>query len=142
MPRRTQAPPDAGSGYSGTPLPKKLGTREGSRVLLVGAPAGFAATLGALPAGARTASRGRGPFDIIIWFCNNRYQLETGTERMTRAAGDGMLWTCWPKKSSGVASDLTEQSFRDALLPHGLVDSKVCAIDATWSGLRFTKRRG
>ena len=130
------------AGYSGTPLPTKLGIKEGSRVLLAKAPAGFAATLGDLPAGARVATKGRGPFDVVVWFCRSSADLGRGLESMIAAMGEGMLWICWPKKASGVATDLTEGVVQRAGLDAGIVDSKVAALDATWSGLRFTHRRG
>jgi hypothetical protein len=130
------------AGYSGTPLPKKLGLKEASRVLLSEAPPGFAATLGELPAGARVATKGQGPFDVVVWFCRSVADLERGLASRVAATGEGTLWICWPKKASGVATDLTESVVQRAGLDAGLVDSKVAAVDETWSGLRFTRRRG
>jgi hypothetical protein len=133
-------------GYSGTPLPKKLEIKEGTRVALVGAPAEFAVTLGKLPAGAtlnRGVGRGRAR-DLTIWFVTSRRQLEGDLLRNAPPRdGDrpGHLWIAWPKKSSGMATDLTEDVLRDVILPFGLVDRKVCAIDETWSGLLFSWRR-
>jgi hypothetical protein len=129
------------AGYSGTPLPKKLGIKPGSRVLLSGAPAGFTETLGELPAGASVSASGRGSFDVVAWFCRTRAELERGLAAKIGAMGEGMLWICWPKKASGVATDLSEGVVRETGLAAGIVDSKVCAVDATWSGLRFTHRR-
>ena len=128
------------AGYSGTPLPKKLGIAEGSRVALVGAPAGF--DLGVLPTGAVVANKAGKQHDVIVAFVTVRGKLAGVIDRlrpkMTDAAG---LWIAWPKKASGVATDMTEQAIRDVALPTGLVDNKVCAIDDTWSGLRLVIRR-
>ena len=131
----------ASAGYSGTPLPKKLEIKEGSRVATVGAPADFVATLGPLPAGA-TLRRGlSGPRDLTIWFVTSRRQLEGDLRRVTPPRGQGSLWLAWPKKASGVKTDVTEDLLREVILPHGLVDRKVCAIDDTWSGLLFSWRK-
>lgn len=130
------------AGYSGTPLPKKLEIKEGCRVATVGAPADFAATLGPLPAGA-AVRRGVGQArDLTIWFVTSRRQLEGDVRRIVPPKGTGSLWIAWPKKASGVKTDVTEDVLREVLLPLGLVDRKVCAIDATWSGLLFSWRRG
>lgn len=131
------------AGYSGTPLPRKLGIRPGHRVALLGAPDGFSATLGPVP-GARLVRslRGRAPFDVAIWFVTRRADLARGIgarmARMTPAAG---LWIAWPKRASKVRTDVTEDVVRDVALPLGLVDNKVCAIDDTWSGLRLVIRK-
>src|SRR3954447_11247986 len=126
-------------GYSGTPLPQKLGIKEGHRVALVGAPAGF--DLGTLPTGAATTRRLGKQHDVIVAFVSKRGELAAKIAdlrpRMTQSAG---LWIAWPKKASGVATDMTEQAIRDVALPTGLVDNKVCAIDETWSGLRLVIR--
>jgi hypothetical protein len=128
------------AGYSGTPLPQKLGIKEGSRVALVGAPAGF--DLGMLPTGAVVKKRVGKQHDVIVAFVTVRGKLAGMIDqlrpKMTDAAG---LWIAWPKKASGVATDMTEQAIRDVALPTGLVDNKVCAIDETWSGLRLVIRR-
>jgi hypothetical protein len=129
------------AGYSGTPLPKKLGIGEGARVVVIGAPRGF--ELGTLPTGATLAGRlaGTAPYDVLVAFCGMRATFERGLAtwraRMTPAAG---LWIAWPKKASGVATDMTEHVVREVALPTGLVDNKVCAIDETWSGLRLVIR--
>lgn len=129
------------AGYSGTPLPKKLEIKEGTRVATVGAPADFEKTLGRLPAGA-TLRRGlTGPRDLTLWFVTSRKQLEGDLRRVMPAKGEGSLWIAWPKKSSGVKTDLTEDVLREVILPEGMVDRKVCAIDATWSGLLFSWRK-
>src|SRR5688500_6710662 len=129
------------AGYSGTPLPKKLEIKEGSRVATMGAPADFAATLGTLPAEARLQRGLRGPRDLTIWFVTSRRQLEGDLKRVTPPRGQGSLWVAWPKKTSGIKTDLTENVLREVILPHGLVDRKVCAIDDTWSGLLFSWRK-
>jgi hypothetical protein len=134
-------------GYSGTPLPQKLGIKERHHVALVGAPAGFEKTLGTLPTGAallKLATKAKQPplLDVIVVFVKQRADLvghiATCRPRMQQAGG---LWIAWPKKSSGVATDITEQTIRDVALPTGLVDNKVCAIDDVWSGLRLVIRK-
>lgn len=131
------------AGYSGTPLPKKLGIKEGSRVGHLGAPKGFAATLGPLPAGARLApSRPRGGDDILLLFAPDRSHLDEALpEMISRMASETALWICWPKKTSPLASDITGDVVRSAGLATGVVDIKVCAIDDDWSGLKFVVRR-
>lgn len=130
----------ATSGYSGTPLPRKLGIKPGCTLLLLGAPAGIEETLGALPDGVRIRRRGA-TADLAIWFVRSVKELEEKVAlRATQVGSDG-LWICWPKKASGVATDLSESLVREAALAHGIVDYKVAAIDATWSGLKFARRR-
>jgi hypothetical protein len=130
-------------GYSGTPLPQKLGIKEGHRGAFVGAPKGFDATLGALPTGVTAQARlaGKALLDVIVVFVNKRTdlvaKLDAARPRMAQAGG---LWIAWPKKSSGMATDVTENTIREVALPTGLVDNKVCAIDETWSGLRLVIR--
>ena len=129
------------AGYSGTPLPKKLEIKEGCRVATVGAPVDFPATLGPLPPGAALHAGVRPPRDLTIWFVTSRRRLEGDLARIVPPRGSGSLWIAWPKKASGVKTDVTEDVLREVLLPLGLVDRKVCAIDATWSGLLFSWRR-
>ncbi|MGE5813355.1 MAG: DUF3052 domain-containing protein [Acidobacteriota bacterium] len=132
------------AGYSGTPLPKKLEIKEGTRVALVGAPADFAKTLGKLPAGAKLRRGVAGSRDLTIWFVTSRRQLEGDLRKIAPPReGDqpGHLWIAWPKKSSGVKTDVTEDVLRELILPIGMVDRKVCAVDETWSGLLFSWRR-
>jgi hypothetical protein len=129
------------AGYSGTPLPKKLGIREGRSVRLRGAPAGFEATLGVLPDGVTIKRSGRAAADITLWFTRSSAELERGIAEQVPAAAGGGLWILWPKKASGVATDLSENVVRETGLAAGLVDFKVAAIDATWSGLRFSISR-
>jgi hypothetical protein len=142
VPRTARPVPSLLAGYSGTPLPKKLGIKEGSTVALIGAPAGFEKVLGDLPAGARVVRRAPARADLTLWFPATRRELTRDVRRRGLAATErGGLWIAWPKKASGVATDLTEAVVRAAGLGNGLVDFKICAIDATWSGLRFARRR-
>jgi hypothetical protein len=130
------------AGYSGTPLPRKLGIKADSRLALVGAPDGFAQTLGELPDRVEVRARARGPLDVIVFFTTSAGELARRFDALVRALDPtGALWVAWPKKSSGVKTDLTESGIRDVALPKGLVDNKVCAIDETWSGLRLVIRR-
>ncbi len=122
------------AGYSGTPLPRKLGIDDGARVRLCGAPQGFAGILGVVP-------RSRGPADVVVVFARSAAAMRRafpGARKALSAAGG--LWVAWPKKASGVATDLSEDAVRRYGLAQGLVDNKVCAIDETWSGLRFVVR--
>ena len=129
------------AGYSGTPLPKKLGIKANSVVLLIGAPKGFEEILGDLPDGVVFRTRAQGRCDLAIWFTMSRRDLERRVKRLGAIAGKGGLWIASPKKSSGVATDLTQAVVRQIGLAAGLVDYKVCAIDATWTGLRFARRK-
>jgi hypothetical protein len=130
------------AGYSGTPLPRKLGITAGSRIALLGAPEGFAATLGALPDGVRVSARARGPLDVIVLFTTERRTLGRRLPGLMGALQPaGRLWVAWPKRASKVATDMTEDVVRELALPLGLVDNKVAAIDATWSGLQLVIRR-
>jgi len=128
------------AGYSGTPLATKLGIKEGHRVVLLGAPRGFAKMLEPLPP-VRISTR-LSTADVIVLFVTKRAELEDRLhairDAMEPAAG---FWVAWPKKAAKVATDMTEQTVRDVALPTGLVDNKVCAIDATWSGLRLVIRK-
>jgi len=132
------------AGYSRTPLAKKLGIGEGHRLLLLGAPRGFPRALEPLPAGveARSDLRGSRPFDVLVLFCPDRRRLERELPRcrgrLNPASG---LWIAWPKKASGVPTDLDDSVVRACGLGAGLVDNKVCAIDDVWSGLRFVIRK-
>ena len=132
------------AGYSGTPLPQKLGIKSGHRVALLEAPAGFAKkTLGKLPADVETTASlaGKQPFDVVVLFVSAQKELvarfDDVVAKMDPAAG---FWVAWPKKASGVATDMTEDVVRNLALEKGLVDNKVCAIDETWSGLRVVIR--
>lgn len=136
--------PDAAArpaGYSGTPLPKKLGVKPGSRLVLFGAPGGFETTLGALPEGARVRRGGTSQADLAVWFVETRAELRRGITGRAGAIPSGGLWIAWRKQSSGAASDVGEADVRAAGLAAGLVDYKICAVDHTWSGLKFQTRR-
>jgi hypothetical protein len=139
-PRRPKAAP---AGYSGTPLPKKLGIKPGSVVALLGAPAGFAkATLGPVPEGATLRSDTRVPFNVGLLFAESRADLARRFPAAMKAMADSCaLWLAWPKQASGVPTDLDGNSVREFGLMSGLVDYKVAAIDATWWGLCFARRR-
>jgi hypothetical protein len=129
------------TGYSGTPLPRKLGIKPEARVALVNAPADFDETLGQLPVGVVVRRRLQGSFDVIVAFCGSRGQLQRGLPRWRGALDQaGGLWIAWPKRASEIDTDLGEGVVREHGLAAGLVDNKVCAIDATWSGLRFVYR--
>ena len=129
------------AGYSGTPLPKKLGIKEGHRVALVGAPDDFEATLGEVPARLQRGLAGSAPLDVVLLFVTRRAELEQRLPQVRkRMAEDAGFWVAWPKKASGVATDMTEDVVRAVALPTGLVDNKVCAIDDVWSGLRLVIR--
>ncbi|HEV2236878.1 MAG TPA: hypothetical protein VGR57_09495 [Ktedonobacterales bacterium] len=129
------------AGYSGTPLVKKLGIRAGARIALLRAPAGFAATLGALPPGATLAPATGWRCEVVLLFVATRARLAGDLPNaMSGLAAAGGLWLAWPKRAAGVPTDLTEEAVRAAGLAAGLVDNKVCAIDDTWSGLRFVVR--
>ncbi|MCA9310878.1 MAG: hypothetical protein KDA21_06710 [Phycisphaerales bacterium] len=131
------------AGYSGTPLVRKLGIREDHRVAIIDAPPGFTDLLGGLPEGVdcRTSLRSRGDFDVMILFAPAHRALTRRFPALVpRLADSGGLWVAWPKKSSGVKSDLSEDIVRDVALAAGLVDNKVCAIDDTYSGLRLVIR--
>jgi hypothetical protein len=127
------------AGYSGTPLPQKLGIKPGATVALLHAPSNFAMTLGPLPAGVRPRSRLDGaPLDVAVFFTKERDRLEANFPKLKRAiVADGAVWISWPKKVSGIKSDLDENVVRALGLAVGLVDVKVCAVDDVWSGLKF-----
>ncbi|MGE0129963.1 MAG: hypothetical protein AB7U82_17915 [Blastocatellales bacterium] len=132
------------AGYSGTPLPKKLGIKPKTIVALVGAPKDFEKTLGELPEGVKLKKQVGKQCDLIIWFIRMRAELYDRIKEMgelTGAASGNGLWIAWPKQASGVATDLNQNVVRETGLASGLVDYKVCAIDATWSGLKFARRK-
>jgi hypothetical protein len=129
------------AGYSGTPLPRKLGIKPQARLGLIGVPHDFDEVLGELPLGVSVRRRLRGRFDVLVVFVQKRSELERRLPALKEALDQaGGLWVAWPKRSSGVATDLGEGTVRELGLGIGLVDNKVCAIDATWSGLRFVYR--
>ena len=130
------------AGYSGTPLPKKLGIEPGTRLALVGAPRGYLALLGPLPAGARRLSCTADDLDLIHLFTREAADLQRRLRALLpKIAADGMIWVSWPKKASKVPTDITEDTVRRLALPLGLVDVKVCAVDEVWSGLKLVIRK-
>lgn len=129
------------AGYSGTPLPKKLGIKEGSRIALINAPKDFKSELGELPDNVEFVKRPTRSLDIILLFVLTERALARDFAKLAaRLTANGMLWIAWPKKTSGVATDFSEQRVRQIGLDAGLVDVKICAIDETWSGLKFVYR--
>lgn len=127
------------TGYSGTPLPRKLGIAPGHRVLLVAPPDGF--DLGPLPGVEVHRRAGPAAYDVVLAFVRDRNALQRRLGALRpRITPSGGLWFAWPKRSSGLATDLDENVLREVVLPTGLVDNKVCAVDETWSGLRFVVR--
>ena len=131
------------AGYSGTPLATKLGIKSGMVVGIFDAPDGFdPATMHGLPDGVVLRTQARGTLDVIVSFHTRRSQLEARLPILLRALEvDGGLWFSWPKKASGLPTDITEDTLREVALPLGLVDNKVCAVDDTWSGLRVVWRK-
>jgi hypothetical protein len=130
------------AGYSRTPLAKKLGIGDDTRVAVVDEPEGFRDLLAPVPPNVAFRTSLRGKVDVVVLFVTRRAELE----RRVTAAGraifpDGGFWVAWPKKASGVATDITEDTVREVALPLGLVDNKVCAVDDIWSGLRVVWRK-
>ena len=129
------------AGYSGTPLPQKLGIKPGARLAIVRAPEGFEGALDPLPEGVRLRTQARGAQDVVLFFATRRAELERRFDGFARTiAPAGGLWIAWPKRTACVATDLREGIVRELGLAHGLVDNKVCAVDDAWSGLRFVYR--
>ena len=129
------------AGYSRKSLVEKLGIKEGFAISIIGAPEDYPATLGKLPSGVKQSKKLEGPLDFVQFFCSKRSQLEQNFQRLKGVlSASGMLWVSWPKGSSGVPTDLTENMVREIGLKNGLVDVKVCAVDETWSGLKFVYR--
>lgn len=129
-------------GYSGTPLAKKLGIGAGARVVLVDAPGHYAELVEPLPAGVALAPRLDARTDLVHLFSRSRAGLaRTLATYRGKMRPDCVIWVSWPKKASGVETDITEDTIREVALPLGLVDVKVCAVDATWSGLKLVVRR-
>ena len=127
------------AGYSGKPLGTKLGIKPGHRVHVAGAPAGF--ELEGLPEDIQLLGASAGVLDVILLFVRDQKTLRGAFPRQTgRLTEAGMLWVAWPKRTSKVPTDLTEDRIRSIVLPAGYVDVKVCAVDETWSGLKIVKR--
>jgi hypothetical protein len=130
------------AGYSGTPLWKKLGLREGLTVLTVNAPRGYRKLLNGLPKGVAFVADAEPPISFVHLFTASASELAVHLSSLKGdLAPDGVIWVSWPKKASGVATDITEDTIREVALPMGLVDVKVCAVDETWSGLKLVIRR-
>lgn len=128
-------------GYSGKPLVTKLGIKAGHRLAVVAAPTGFA--LEGLPDGVRPLGPSATGLDVVLLFVRTRVELTRGFKREgKRIVSNGMLWVGWPKKASGVVTDVTEDVVRKVVLLTGWVDVKVCAIDEVWSGLKLVRRKG
>jgi hypothetical protein len=129
------------AGYSGTPLIKKLGIKESFRVALVNSPKGFKKELGSLPDKAKYASPMADALDLILLFVNSEAELQKSFVTLSASlVANGMLWVAWPKKSSGVATDLSFTNVQRIGLDAGLVDVKICAVNDVWSGLKFVYR--
>jgi len=142
--RPSKAPhvPQPMAGYSGTPLPKKLGLKAGQDVALLGAPEDFTTQLGAIVNDLHIKTQARGHADLILLFVQSRGELKRRLSTAQRMLNDGgSVWIAWPKRASSIVTDLTQQHIRETGLASGLVDYKICAIDDTWSGLRFARRR-
>lgn len=143
MAAKDRAPAGAApAGYSGTPLVRKLGIREDTRLGLFGEPPGFRDLLVGLDERVVVRTRAGSPLSVIVTFHTERAHFEQRLPVLLRSMDrDGGLWVAWPKKASKVPTDMTEDVVREVALPLGLVDNKVCAIDETWSGLRIVWRR-
>jgi hypothetical protein len=129
------------TGYSGKPLIEKLGVKPDSTLVLIDAPDGAERLLAPLPPGTTLRRGNRGKRETTVWFATSRHVYGRRLASVAKSVGEGTLWMAWPKRSSGVDTDMTEDVIRDLALDIGLVDTKVCAIDETWSGLRLTRRR-
>jgi len=141
-PKNPLVPESVLAGYSGTPLPKKLGMKPGSTLVLLAAPQGFERTLGPLPDNVTVKRQARGRSDLTLWFVTSKKDLSSRLSRILPLTEQGgALWIIWPKKASGQRSDLTQAEVRRVGLAAGLVDFKVCAVDQTWSGLKFVRRK-
>ncbi len=130
------------AGYSKTPLAQKLGIKPEAKVTALNAPAGYRRLLAPLPAGVSFADKAAAGAEFVHLFVTERRVLEKELKRLRGRIDDaGVLWISWPKKSSGLGSDITEDVIREVCLPLGFVDIKVCAVDETWSGLKLMIRR-
>jgi hypothetical protein len=130
------------AGYSGTPLIQKLGIKSAMRIAVINAPPGYARLIGKLPVGTKWEHRPVARSDFMHFFTTDRKELETFLKKARSSVADtGMVWVSWPKKSAGVKTDVSEDVIRAVALPLGFVDTKVCAVDETWSGLKLMIRR-
>jgi hypothetical protein len=129
------------AGYAGTPLARKLGIREGDRVAIAGDPGHAVELLEPLPTGVEVG-HALSPAEVVLFFTRERAQLEAHVRALGEAIfPDGACWIAWPKRASKVETDMTEDVIRELALPLGLVDTKVCAVDETWSGLKLVWRK-
>lgn len=140
-PQNPIVPKSRMDGYAGRPLPKKLGVKSQTTVILLDAPLNFLKTIGDLPEGAQFLSDFSQKHDLILWFVASQSELKSRISELTARVSKGGMWIIWPKKASGVKSDLTQNVVRNIGLDNGLVDYKVCAVDETWSGLLFARRK-
>jgi len=130
------------AGYSGTPLAKKLGIGAGSRIFLSDAPKNYMELVAPLPEGVRVVRKIDGETDIVHIFSTKKTRLKAALrDSLAKLRQDGSIWVSWPKKSSKVPTDITEDTIREVALPMGLVDIKVCAVDQVWSGLKLVVRK-
>ena len=129
------------AGYSRTPLAKKLGIKDNFRLMFINAPEGFQEELGQLPMGVEITTRSNKPFNLIVLFAKTERTLKKDFPKVAgKIARDGMIWVAWPKKSSGVSTDLSFDTVQTVGLSAGLVDVKICAVNEIWSGLKFVYR--
>lgn len=140
-PRDPVVPRSDSGPHSGVSLVKKLGLKPGSTISLIEAPDNIKSILGKLPDGATMVAHTRKACDFILWFVRCQRDLDRRIDAISRRVGDGNVWIVWPTKTTSLKSDLTSDIIRTTGLDHGLVDFKVCAVDETWSGLRFATRK-
>jgi hypothetical protein len=128
--------------YSATPLPRKLGIKTGTRVILIEAPSGFERTLGSLPESVKLLKKTDSPAPVVLLFVTSQNELRQRFQSAANAMSEGgRLWIVWPKKSSGISSDLSQKEIRIFGMDAGFVDYKISAIDRTWSGLCFARKK-
>jgi len=140
-PKEPVVPTSVMAGYSGTPLVKKLGIKSGFTIALVNAPKHFDGMLTPLPDSVTFRRSARGNRDLTIWFTTSHRDLQSRIVAFANAVGNGAIWIAWPKQTSGIKTDVSQNDVRGAGLANGLVDYKICAIDGTWSGLKFSQRK-
>ena len=140
-PAEPVAPKSLFDSYAGRPLAHKLGLRPGMRIGLLAAPPDFRTTLGETPTGVTLDDRVGDGCEMLLWFVRTRLDLERGIEQMSARSDLRLVWIIWPKKASGVETDLAQPVVREVGLAAGWVDFKICAVDATWTGLEFTRRK-
>ena len=141
QPKKLSEQSNSTAGYSGTPLIKKLGIKADSTLTLLGEPSGFITTLGKLPDNVKIRKTAQGQRDLTVWFPRDAAELKRRIKSLADGVEHGGLWIAWPKKSSGVQTDLSDSVVRSTGLANGIVDHKVCAIDETYSGLKFATRK-